>query len=356
LYYCIISIGCWVIAGQPVESTKVFLDIKGFVYVLGLNYDVVVKAIDQKYEALGVNGGDYLEKILQIPFRIPDWDASERGKCIDDLIKNDKIAPAYKGTFEKNKDIIKEVIERTPRQVKQFINTYICEQEVFKDKNLDQTTHLILTILKFKWYDFYQKLFDEGDRKNLKELLRDKNKLREELKDKESLVDFIEKVGDKIDKIIEMSDTQLSEYRRAGMIISQKNIDPVIINTLKLKDENPDVRWSAVAALEKIGGTKAAEALTTALGDEYEPVRFKALEALVKIGAEAVEPLIKGLLNDLRITARYNSAAALRRIGSPKAKDALTEVSNNDRSTSVRSIAKDALDALKEIEAKQKSK
>jgi predicted KAP-like P-loop ATPase len=337
---------------EILESTKVFLDIKGFVYVLGLNYDVVVQAIDQKYKDLGINGGDYLEKILQIPFRIPDWNVPERGKCIEDLIKNDKIDSAYKETFETYKDIIKKVIERTPRQVKRFINTYICEQEVFKDKNLDQTTHLILTILKFKWYDFYQKLFNEGYRKNLKEILSDENKLREELEDKEILIDFINEVRETIEKIIEMSDTQLSEYRRAGMIISQKIIDPVIINILKLKDENPDVRWRAVGDLGSIGGTKAAEALTEALGDEYEPVRFKALEALVKIGADAVEPLIKGF-KDKSITVRYNSAAALGRIGSPKAKDALTEVSNNDMSTSVRSIAKDA---LKEIEAKQKSK
>ena len=213
---------------EVLESTKVFLDIKGFVYVLGLNDDVAVKAIDQKYKDLGVNGRDYLEKILQIPFRIPDWNVHERGKCIEDLIKNDKIDSAYKETFETYKDIIKEVIERTPRQVKQFINTYICEQEVFKDKNLDQTTHLILTILKFKyeWYDFYQNLFNVGYRKKLKEILNDGNKLEEELKLKKDLIKFINGESDTINKIVEMEDGKLSEYRRAGMIIHRKIIKP----------------------------------------------------------------------------------------------------------------------------------
>jgi hypothetical protein len=226
---------------EVLESTKVFLDIKGFVYVLGLSPEVVVKAIEQKYTDMGINGKDYLEKIVQIPFRIPDWNVSDRGDFLTDLVDKDKIDPTYKNTIGKYKDIIQEAIERTPRQLKRFINTYICELEVFKEKELDQTIHLVLTILKFQWYDFYQKLFDERDRQNLKKIFGDENKLREELKEKKEskekednqdkrldLVDFISKPGvrDTIEKIIEMSDTQLSEYRRAGMIMPQKISEP----------------------------------------------------------------------------------------------------------------------------------
>jgi uncharacterized protein YjbI with pentapeptide repeats len=212
---------------EVLESTKVFLDVKNFVYVLGLNSEVVVKAIDQKYKDMGINGEDYLEKIVQIPFRIPDWNVSDRGEFLTDLIDKE-IDSAYQETFREYKDIIKEVIERTPRQLKRFINTYICEQEVFQGKKLDQTNHLILTILKFKWYDFYQKLFDERYRQNLKEIFDDENKLREELKLKESLIDFINssKARKTLEKIIAMSDTQLSEYRRAGMIMPQKISEP----------------------------------------------------------------------------------------------------------------------------------
>ena len=144
----------------------------------------------------------------------------------------------------------------------------------------------------------------------------------------------------------EHADVRSSAAEALGRIGDTEAVEPIIPT---LKDMDRDVRWKAVEALGRIGGTKAAEELTKALGDEYEPVGFKALEALVKIGAEAVEPLIKGLKNK-SIRVRYNSAAALGRIGSPKAKDALTEVSNNDKSKSVRSIAKDA---LKKINAKQ---
>ncbi len=222
---------------EVLESTKVFLAIKGFVYVLGLSPEVVVKAIEQKYKDMGINGEDYLEKIVQIPFRIPDWNVTDRGDFLTDLVDKDKIDPTYKDTIGEYKDIIQEAIERTPRQVKRFINTYICEQEIFKEKELDQTIHLVLTILKFNWYNFYQDLFDDKYRQNLKEILSDENKLREGLKEKKEakekednqdkrldLVDFISKpeVREAIKKILDMDYKQLLEYRRVGMIMHQK--------------------------------------------------------------------------------------------------------------------------------------
>ena len=189
--------------------------------------------------------------------------------------------------------------------------------------------------------------------------------LKEELKDiaKSEKFRHIESVDDAMPLIIEaeierlrnvsaLANVSIGVAAMVASLYALKVRGEWVDETIsKLEDENADVRWKALEALGMIGGTKAAEALTKALGDEHEPVRFKALEALVMIGAEAVEPLIKGL-KDTSITVRYNSVAALRRIDSPKAKDALTEVSNNDKSTSVRSFAKEA---LKEIEAKKKS-
>jgi len=211
---------------EVLESTKVFLDLEGFVYVLGLNSDVVNKAIDQKYESIGIKGEDYLEKIIQIPFKIPDWIEHDLSAYLDYLIKNE-IDSEYQGTFEEYRDIVLKVIEKTPRQVKRFINTYISEHEVFKGKDLDKRVHLILTVLKFKWYDFYHDLFYESYRNTLKELLKDETKLREEFKDKKDLVDFITeaKVRGTIDTILAMNDGKLLEYRRAGMSVPQKIVE-----------------------------------------------------------------------------------------------------------------------------------
>ncbi|HUV02739.1 MAG TPA: pentapeptide repeat-containing protein [Desulfobacteria bacterium] len=194
-----------------------------------MNLEVVNKAIDLKYKDMGIKGEDYLEKIIQIPFKVPDWIELDLGEYLTYLIDKE-IDPDYKETFKEYKGIVLKVIEKTPRQVKRFINTYISEHEVFKGKALDKTIHLILTILKFKWYDFYHDLFYESYRNYLKKLLIDNNKLKEEFKDKNDLVDFITqvKVRETIDTILGMNDGKLLEYRRAGMSIPQKIIKPAI--------------------------------------------------------------------------------------------------------------------------------
>ncbi|RLI99245.1 MAG: hypothetical protein DRP06_03850 [Candidatus Aenigmatarchaeota archaeon] len=226
---------------EILESIKVFLDIEGFVYVFGINPEVVEKAIEMKYKDMGINGEDYLEKIIQIPFKIPDWNKEELNKCLEKMYED--IDSKYKDTFEKYKDIILEVIKKTPRQLKRFINSYICEQEVFKNEKLDLEMHLVLTILKFKWYDFYSKLFDENFRERLGGGVRI-IKAREEFKNKKELYEFIEKKKVKriIAKIVKMKDKELSKYRRAGLSI------------LKITQQMPDVK--KITTLLKSGKIK----------------------------------------------------------------------------------------------------
>jgi predicted KAP-like P-loop ATPase len=90
---------------EVLESTKVFLDITGFVYVLGMNSEVVNKAIDLKYKDMGITGEDYLEKIIQIPFKVPDWIELDLDEYLDYLIQNE-IDPDYKDTFKEYKNLI----------------------------------------------------------------------------------------------------------------------------------------------------------------------------------------------------------------------------------------------------------
>jgi predicted KAP-like P-loop ATPase len=57
------------------ESINAITDVAGFVFVLALDYDVIVRAVNAKYPT--VNGHQFVEKIIQVPFRIPGLDASE---------------------------------------------------------------------------------------------------------------------------------------------------------------------------------------------------------------------------------------------------------------------------------------
>lgn len=156
---------------------------------------------------------------------------------------------------------------------------------------------------------------------------------------------------------------------KGDRLFREIRLDEII---LKLKDKDPDVRRRAAMDLGRIGDARAVEPLISALKDKDRDVCNKAEEALEKIGAEAVEPLI-GELKDGHASVRANVARTLGRIGSRLILDsvgkviigedmlsriiedivnALTKVSKNDTNRGVRDIAKEA---LKEIEAKQKS-
>ena len=121
---------------------------------------------------------------------------------------------------------------------------------------------------------------------------------------------------------------------------------------LKLKDKDPDVRRRGAMDLGGIGDARAVEPLISALNDKDTDVRNKAEKALEEIGPEAVKPLI-GALKKEHPKMRECAARTLGRIGDPRAINELDKVANNDNFPAIRNIAKNA---LKEIEAKQKSK
>lgn len=56
------------------ETLKLYLDNKPCVIVLGADKDAIGTAITQRYPNLKMNGKDYLEKAVQIPFTIPQPD------------------------------------------------------------------------------------------------------------------------------------------------------------------------------------------------------------------------------------------------------------------------------------------
>ena len=70
---------------EVLESIKVFLGMEGFIYVVGLSYDIVTKLIDIEYEKNGVKGEEYIKKIIQIPITLPKWINSDIISLVQDL-------------------------------------------------------------------------------------------------------------------------------------------------------------------------------------------------------------------------------------------------------------------------------
>jgi hypothetical protein len=151
---------------EVLESIKLFLDIEGFVFVIGLSHKTVTQLISHAYLSTGIKGEDYIKKIIQIPIKIPSWSK----ESIIDLIEN-SVAPRLNSDYTKfltqNSGMIAKVIDYNPRQLKRFINNVIIAFETFASKEgspeIQFNEIFLVKILKSKWPDFYREFVSNED-------------------------------------------------------------------------------------------------------------------------------------------------------------------------------------------------
>src|SRR3972149_12102062 len=151
---------------EILESIQLFLDIEGFVFVIGLSHKTVRQLTANECKATGIRGEDYIKKIIQIPIRIPSWSK----ESIIDLINN-SIAPRLNSDYTKflcqNSVMVARVVDYNPRQLKRFINNVIVAFETFaskKDSPEIQFNEIFLfKILKSEWPEFYTEFIHNKD-------------------------------------------------------------------------------------------------------------------------------------------------------------------------------------------------
>ncbi len=151
---------------EVLESIKLFLDIEGFVFVIGLSHKTVTQLISHAYEATGIKGEDYIKKIIQIPIKIPSWSKESIIDLIDNSITQ-RLNSDYTKFLTQNSAMIAKVIDYNPRQLKRFINNVIIAFETFANKQGSpeiQFNEIFLgKILKSEWPDFYAEFVSNKD-------------------------------------------------------------------------------------------------------------------------------------------------------------------------------------------------
>jgi formylglycine-generating enzyme required for sulfatase activity len=106
---------------RVLEALKLYLDIEGCVYVLGVDDDVVRKGIAQEYQALDIDDRNYLEKIIQIPFRIPPIPGETAEPYIAGLLPMEARDIA---------EYLAPALGENPRKVKRFVNNFVLNLEL----------------------------------------------------------------------------------------------------------------------------------------------------------------------------------------------------------------------------------
>jgi hypothetical protein len=159
-----------------IESVKLFFDLPGFIFVMGLDQDVVQRAVRTRFpdtprpaSEIGAPASaitreeqlasDYVEKIFQVPYRLPPMVSGQLNSLLEAMYQEAELPPGQLDDFRKHvPDHLRYVAVRgqiNPREVKRFLNTYTLQMLV--RPNLDRDVVLSLQTLDFRsdWRDLY---------------------------------------------------------------------------------------------------------------------------------------------------------------------------------------------------------
>lgn len=151
------------------ESMKLFFDMPGFIFVVGLDERVVESAVRTKFA--GQPGGlnidrqlerDYLKKMFQVPYTLPPLMAGQLDDLLQWLIVHGKLAAEQQIDLNvRVRKYLRYVATEgriNPREVKRYINAYTLNRMVRPD--LEPDTMLALQTIDFRgdWEQIYEEV------------------------------------------------------------------------------------------------------------------------------------------------------------------------------------------------------
>lgn len=136
---------------QLLEAIHVLTDVQGFVFVLALDYEVLIKAVEEQYAT--ADAALFIEKIIQIPFWIPEVDRSE--SVITDIVPEwEQRLGLDKEEAETLQKVVHLALRTNPRQVKRLVNSMLIAQRILgKQGNAETDGSILLAVigLQLQW-------------------------------------------------------------------------------------------------------------------------------------------------------------------------------------------------------------
>lgn len=133
------------------ESLKLYLNLEGCVFFLGVDREALQQCIQVKYKDIPNDAFNYLDKIIQLPFTVPLIEPDQLASFIKELL------PGY---LDECQAMLEKGLGSNPRQVKRFINTLLLNYSLAKDKinGFDVKILCGLLLIQYRNPELYHRL------------------------------------------------------------------------------------------------------------------------------------------------------------------------------------------------------
>jgi len=112
---------------QVLETIKLFMDRPGCVFVIGMDIDIVEKAVKAQYQRIeGFDEHAYMDKLIQLQFNLPPL----RPEHIQGFIREELMGANTENPILRYLEDVSETVEANPRTVKRFINAFSIQRSL----------------------------------------------------------------------------------------------------------------------------------------------------------------------------------------------------------------------------------
>jgi len=134
------------------EALKLYLNRHECVFLLAVDNERLVKVIAGKYGDLGIEGTDYLEKIVQMPFLMPRLSPPVFERYVDHLLPEEVRTAA---------PLLQVALKPNPRAIKRFINVLVLHDVIARVRGVSPYDVQVLAtvlLLRANVPEFYRAL------------------------------------------------------------------------------------------------------------------------------------------------------------------------------------------------------
>lgn len=152
-------------AVEVLEAIKLFLEVPGTAFVLGMDRTVIERGIEARYgecfrrdddegAEFPISGASYLQKIVQIPFHLPPLVVDDVGTYIEAL---EEKVPADTRLSAMTQAVFAHGLLPNPRQTKRALNIFRLLKEIAETRGMDVSWPLLAktVLIQTQWPRLY---------------------------------------------------------------------------------------------------------------------------------------------------------------------------------------------------------